>query len=161
MENLNKKQSSILTSADIQLVEEKAESTRIAKLRKRTRRCVCRYCGSSLSLRKITYAAYDEAKIEVYCEKCDRIEYGTEPLIYKMAKYYIDEIKFDYYPNFDETTHKKRMNVATVCDIITWGFKNSGFLSEDGFTSEPQVDESILGEVTALSESELKKINKE
>ena len=42
------------------------QSERIAELRKRASRCVCKSCGEKLSLRKITYAAYDEAKIEVY-----------------------------------------------------------------------------------------------
>lgn len=159
MENPNKRKSTILDEAEIQLAHRESENRRIAELRKRTDRCVCRYCGEKLSLRKITYAAYDEAKIEIYCEKCDRIEYGTEPLIYRMAEYYVDEIKFDYYPNFDENTRKRRMNVASICDIIQWGFKNSGMLTENGFVVDLQIDESILGEVTALSESELRKIN--
>lgn len=159
MENPNRRSVSMLDEAAIELAHKESENRRIAELRKRTNRCVCRYCGGNLSLRKITYAAYDEAKIEIYCEKCDRIEYGTEPLIYRMAEYYADEIKFDYYPNFDENTRKRRMNVATICDIMQWGFKNSGMLTEDGFTVDLQVDPSVLGEVTALSESELKKIN--
>ena len=108
-----------------------------------------------MSLRKITYAAYDEAKIEVYCDSCERIEYGTEPIIYKMAEYYADEIKFDYYPQLDESVIKRRMNVALISEIIAWGFKNAGLLDDDGFTVDLMVNPEIIGEVSIFAAEEL------
>ena len=140
---------------------EKQQGQRVQRLKKRSGRCVCKYCGGKLGLRKITYAAYDEAKIEIYCNSCDRIEYGTEPLFYKMSAYFIDAFGFDYYPELDDSVNKSRMNRAMVSNIIGWGFKNAGLLDEDGLTCPIAVDERLLGEATILSESRLQELLKE
>ena len=121
----------------------------------RSGRCVCRYCGGALGLRRITYSVYDEAKIELYCSSCDRIEYGTEPLIYKMAEYYQDELAFDYYPELDDSADKRRMNIAAISDIMNWGFKNAGLLDEAGFTVPIAVNPELVGEATIITEEEL------
>lgn len=107
-------------------------------------------------MRKITYAAYDEAKIEMYCSHCDRMEYGVEPIIYKMAEYYAEEIQFDYYPEMDESESKHRMNISTLCDIMNWALKNTGLLEESGFTVPIGVNPEILGEASIYSREELK-----
>lgn len=151
----------ILDLDEIQLNQVKKESERIKKLGARTSHCVCKYCGSKLSLRKITYAAYDEAKIDIYCENCQRIENGTEPLIYKMAEYFVDDMQFDYYAELDASAAKRRMNIAVVCDIISWGFKNAGLIDDKGFTVELHVDEHALGEALVLSKTQLESMMKE
>lgn len=145
---------------EIQLNREKKESERIAKLSKRTSHCICKYCGNRLSLRKVTYAAYDEAKIDIYCENCGRMENGTEPLIYKMSSYFVDDMQFDYYPELDPSTSKRRMNIAVVCDIISWGFKNAGLIDDNGFTVALNVDEHALGEATIFSKTQLEAMQK-
>lgn len=135
-----------------------SDSERIAALRERTTHCVCRFCGEPLSLCKITYAAYDEVKIELYCEQCGKIEYGTEKEIYAVAEYFVDELGYDHYPNIDPSVHKKRMNVASICDIISWGFKNTGLLDDKGFKVDLDISAGVFGEATLISESELNKI---
>lgn len=75
------KQADVLSEKEINFVNTSSDGARMRKMQKRASRCICKYCGNELALRKITYAAYDEAKIEVYCDNCGRIEYGTEPLI--------------------------------------------------------------------------------
>lgn len=135
---------------------QKREGIRIERLRNRSNRCICRFCGGKLSMRKITYAAYDEAKIEMYCSHCDRMEYGVEPIIYKMAEYYAEEIQFDYYPEMDESESKHRMNISTLCDIMNWALKNTGLLEESGFTVPIGVNPEILGEASIYSRDELK-----
>ncbi len=150
-----------LSSSNINFRDDEEQSPRLREVRKRAKRCVCKYCGQSLSLRKITYAAYDEAKIEVYCEHCGRIEYGVEPEVYKLAAYYIDALRYDHYPNLDDSEQKRRMNIAVICDILSWGFKNSKLLDEDGFTTKIVVDEDMLGEAITISDSELKALAKE
>ena len=132
------------------------EDQRLSGLRRRAARCVCRGCGQRLTLRKITYAAYDEAKIELYCEQCGRIEYGVEPEIYQVAEYFVEELGYDHYPSIDPSLRKKRMNIAVICDIIAWGFKNTGLLREDGFTAPLDLDAGILGEATLLSDTALR-----
>lgn len=155
------KEVSILTEEGIELADKKQQGERVKRLRKRAERCTCKYCGGKLGLRKITYSAYDEAKIEIYCNSCDRIEYGTEPIIYKMAEYYMETFQFDYYPELDDSTNKSRMNNAVLCDIMGWSFKNAGLLAEDGFTVPMTVDEDILGEVTIFDENDLSALKKE
>ena len=149
----------LLTEAGIELAD-KAQGKRVERLKKRAERCVCRYCGGKLGLRKITYSVYDEAKIEIFCNSCGRIEYGTEQLIYKMAEYYTETFAIDYYPELDESANKERMNKAVLSDIMGWGFKNAGLLADDGFSVPLTVDEDLLGEATILSETELKQAEK-
>ena len=150
-----------LASYEIKVYEPQGQNDRINELRERAARCVCRYCGEKLTLRKITYAAYDEAKIEVYCEKCDRIEYGVEPEIYQVAKYFADEIGYDHYPSIDNSVRKSRMNIAVICDIISWGFKNTGLLDKDGFKVKLDLNAGILGEALLISNTALNEIKGE
>lgn len=145
----------IETSMGINFRESKEKSVRLNKLRNRSKRCVCRYCGNTLSLRKITYAAYDEAKIEIYCEHCNRIERGVEPEIYKVAEYFVDEMMFDHYPNMDESIQKHRMNVAIVSDIIFWSLTNMNLLNSDGFQVPLEMNLETLGESFLISKTEL------
>ena len=144
-----------LARLEIRVCDQTEQNERIAELRQRAFRCVCRYCGEKLSLRKITYAAYDEAKIEVYCEKCERIEYGVEPEIYKVAEYFVDEIGYDHYPSIDASVRKKRMNIAIICDIISWGFKNTGLLDKEGFKTALDLNAGVLGEALFISNTQL------
>lgn len=111
----------------------KDENEQLSYLRNRAKRCVCRYCGNKLSLRKITYAAYDEAKIETYCELCERLESGTEPEIWKLAVHYVDDMRYDHFPNFDDSATKRKMNIAAVCDVFAWAYRCAGILSDQGF----------------------------
>ena len=138
--SFQEKEANALNEQEIEFVLAR-QGERVRKLKKRAERCVCKYCGEKLSLRKITYAAYDEAK--------------TEPIIYKMAEYYADEIKFDYYPQLDESVIKRRMNVALISEIIAWGFKNAGLLDDDGFTVDLMVNPEIIGEVSIFAAEEL------
>lgn len=149
-----------LTSVGINFREQKEQSVRIQELRQRAARCRCRYCGNPLTLRKITYAAYDEAKIELYCEHCNRIEAGAEPEIYKIAEYYVDAMKYDHFPNLDNSFRKRRMNISMICDILTWGFKNSGLLEKDGFNVDLHLDEDLMGEAFSISDSYLESLEK-
>lgn len=129
---------------------------RLDSLRNRAGRCVCRYCGQSLELRKLTYAAYDEAKIELYCSHCDRIENGVEPEIYKIARYFVEEMQYDHYPWLDFSSRKQQMNTAIISDILTWGFSRTGLLDEDGFQMPIQIDNHLLGEALFISDTTLK-----
>ena len=69
-------------------------------------------------------------------------------------------MQFDYYPELDPSTSKRRMNIAVVCDIISWGFKNAGLIDDNGFTVTLNVDEHALGEATVLSKTQLEAMQK-
>ena len=151
----------VLTQLNINFREEKEQEVRINEMRKRASRCVCRYCGNPLTLRKLTYAAYDEAKIEIYCEHCDRIEYGTEPEIYKIAKYYVNKMGFDHYLYMDESVRKNQMNISMICSILEWGYKSIEILEKDGFNIEIHFDENKISDVVSFTNTILENLQGE
>lgn len=107
---------------------------RITRLKERANRCVCRFCGSPLKLRRILFNDIDEARVEIFCEHCDAIEYGVEPEIYACARDFVDNLEFNCYEGLDQNEKTHRMNIAKVCDILQWSLKNMALLDKSGFT---------------------------
>ena len=128
---------------------------RIERLKRRTQRCVCKYCGRELTLRHIVFSDINEAKVELYCDFCNRIEFGVEKEIYYSAYNFIDNLEFDYYENLDANGKKHQMNVAKICEIISWNCKNMGFLNQDGFTVPLNVEENAWSECLVLPSREV------
>ena len=62
------------------------ENERLEELKIRTKNCCCRYCGGDLKLRRILYGNVKEGRVEIFCNHCDRIEYGVNREIYHVAK---------------------------------------------------------------------------
>lgn len=48
------------------------------------------------------FSDYGEARSELYCPVCQRIEFGTEPEIYQSATYFVDNLEFNHYPGLDD-----------------------------------------------------------
>ena len=132
--------------------EEQAE---INRLHKRIQRCKCKYCGSQLELRKLTYSSFALSKLEVFCKHCNRIEYGTESEIFEIAEYYVDELGFDYFKDLEGDIRKREMNVAKVSEIIEWGCKNLGLINEDGFLVALNLEKEKIGEAMLFTDEEL------
>ena len=132
--------------------KEEEESAHIQELKARVNRCKCSYCGSELILRRISYGNAEEGRMDIFCPSCNRIEFGVEPEIYQIAKYYVDEIGFDYYGELDESIRKDRMNMAKVCEIMQWCVKNLGLADRDGFVADVQMDAALSGQDLLLSE---------
>ncbi len=131
------------------LIEEEKKfnsKKRLDELKWRVKNCKCKYCGAPLRLRRILYGSNPEGRIELFCTECDRIEFGVEPEIYAVAKYFVDEFDFNIFPNNDVSEKTYQMNVAKVSEIIAWAYKNMGMLSENGFTVPIDVSKTILGE---------------
>ena len=128
---------------------------RVESLKGRAKRCVCKYCGSPLKLKRIAFSDYEDARIEIFCSECDRIEFGVEPEIYQSAKFFVEELKFNCYPNLDDNEKTKQMTIAKVCEIMAWEKKNLGFLSQDGFQVPLSVNENMLGECIILTDKDL------
>lgn len=138
-----------------QLGGEMIDSQRKSELKERVNRCCCSYCGSPLILRRITAGIVDEGRIEIFCPSCNRIEYGIEPEIYQAARYYVKTLKFDYYPDLDDSERKDRMNVAKISEIIQWGLKNLGLLTAQGFSGVVQMDTVLIGQDVLMREQDL------
>lgn len=133
---------------------EKGEN-RLAIMKARMQRCVCKYCGNQLELRRIAFSDYGEARSELYCPVCQKIEFGTEPEIYQSAAYFVDNLEFNHYPGLDDNEKTKRMNVAKVCEIMAWGEKNIGILMEDGYTVPVHLDIEQIGQTVIFDDSDL------
>lgn len=136
-------------------MDETQERVEMERLRKRVSRCSCSYCGGDLELRKVTYSSYEVSKLEVYCSHCKRIEYGVEPEIYEVAEYFVDELSFDYYKDLDNNIRKREMNIAKVSEIIEWGCRNMGLLTENGFVIPLDLKSELLGEALLIEDDKL------
>lgn len=129
---------------------------RLALLKERTKRCVCKYCGGALRLRRIIFSDFEDARVEIFCERCDRIEYGCEPEIYRNARYFVEELDFSCYPDLEANERTRRMNIAKVCEIMIWGDQHLGFLVDEGFTVSPKASRMLVGECVVLTDDDLK-----
>lgn len=98
----------------------------------RSKRCVCRYCGTPLEIRVVTFNEYGGAGAELYCGHCGKIEYGTEPEIYKTAKAFIDDMEFNYFLNLPEDQRSYELNIAKICEILMWGAGKWSLLDKHG-----------------------------
>lgn len=128
---------------------------RVEILKRRAKRCQCKYCGGKLSLKRLVFNEFDEARVELYCESCEQIEYGVEPEIYQSAANFVDNLEFNHYPDLNQNNRTRRMNIAKVCEIMAWGFKNSSLLTEDGFTVSVACTDHTLDQCLILTEDEL------
>lgn len=131
---------------------------RMEMLKQRAKRCVCRSCGNHLSIRRILFSDVDDARVEIFCKHCNRIEFGVEPEIYQSAKYFVEEMGFNYYPDLDQNEKTKRMNIGKVCDIMAWQDKNLGILDKTGFTVPIEVNSNIIGECIVLDDQDIDEI---
>ena len=131
---------------------------RIDELKKRAHRCVCKNCGSPLELRRIIYGNIEDARVEIFCSECGKIEFGIEPEIYAVAKYFVEELNYNAFPDMEESEKTKQMSIAKVGEIIAWAYKNMGYLNADGFVYPPKTGENILGESIVITDGELDKM---
>ena len=110
-----------------------SEGAYVQGLRKRMRRCCCRYCGGKLEMRELTYSNCEMGRIELFCKDCGRMEYGVEPEIYEWAVNFVRNSGYDGYAVMEEGVEKERMNVARVCEIAGKAMMDLGIVDEEGF----------------------------
>lgn len=129
--------------------------SRIETLKARAKRCCCKYCGGKLTLKRIIFSDFEDARVEIYCDSCERIDYGIEPEIYQSAQNFVDQLEFNYFPDLTPNARTRRMNVAKVCEIMAWGYQNTGLLDEHGFTVPLSCEGQPLSQCLILTEDEL------
>ena len=110
---------------------------------------------SQLMIERLVFSLEEDARIELVCNPCQRIEYGVEKEIYQAAQYYIDEIGFNYFQTLNSTAQTRQMNIAKVAELITWGMENLGYLQPEGFVYPLQTDKLVLSEALHLSAKDL------
>lgn len=89
-------------------------------LQERQKHCVCRMCGGPLVMKLIIYNQYGGQGLDLYCPRCLRLEIGTEPEIYSLAKQFVDKYEFNYYVEMLENERQYQLNISKICDIAAW-----------------------------------------
>lgn len=130
--------------------------SRIEMLKKRAGRCVCKYCGGQLDLKRIIFNDIEDARVEIFCDYCDRLEFGVEPEIYRSARNFVDNLDFNYYEGMDQNEKTHQMNIAKVCDIMAWGCKNMGILNQNGFQIALNMEEGDWDECLVMKSDDIK-----
>ena len=128
------------------------QENRIENLKRRAKRCVCKNCGGELSLRRIVFNDIDLARVEIYCEHCQRIEFGVEPEIYACASGFVDSFGFNYYEDLDRNEQARKMNIAKVSEILSWSLKNMGLLTNEGFSVDLKTLNNSWAEILSINE---------
>ena len=116
---------------------------------------MCKYCGGKLKLRRIIFSDFEDSRIEIFCKDCDRIEFGVEPEIYASAKFFVENSKFNCYPDLDDNEKTKQMTIAKVCEIMAWENQNIGILDGSGFNIPLKLNAGFVGECVTLTEEDL------
>ena len=111
---------------------------RLTEINGRAERCRCKYCGGPLEIRKVFFGDIETARTEIFCQKCDRIEYGVEPEIYNIASYFVKAFHFNSFPDLEPGEQTDRLNIAQVCEIITWYSQSIGIMDANGFSENIQ-----------------------
>lgn len=102
----------------------------------RAKRCVCRMCGGPLEVKIIIYNKYGGSGVELYCPHCAKIEYGTEPEIYRLAKDYVERVEYDYFPEMENDERHTQLNISKVCETLSWAMKKWQVLDRQGIHRE-------------------------
>ena len=139
----------------------KKENKRVAMLNERVKRCVCKSCGGPLSLRMLDFNEFENTRIDIFCDNCDRLEFGIEPEIYRAALYYTEEYELNLYPDMGNTALSKKATVAKTADIMNWVLKSLGYLGKDGFIVHPNTSRVINGECLDLTDHLLECLEEE
>lgn len=143
------------------MMPKQEKSLRVEYLKQRTKRCCCRYCGSSLQVRQIVFHTQAAARVELYCEQCKKIEYGVEHEVYQSAKAFVEEVQFNHYPDLEENEKRIQMNIAKICNITSWQLRFLGFCNEKGMTVPVQMNEYDMGHCTTIDEDRLEQLLEE
>lgn len=106
---------------------------RLEEIKNRSKRCVCKYCGGRLRVRMLDFGQIETANLEIFCENCNKIEYGVEPEIYHSAQYAVDILGFNAYQDRADNEQRRRLNIAKVCELLFWHDRELGILDQYGY----------------------------
>ena len=120
-----------------------AADERLALLRARSKRCVCKYCGSRLAVRLIDFGQIELANLEIFCTSCQMIEYGVEREIYQSAVYLVDHLGFNAYPDRTDNAATRRLNIGKICELLAFHDQRLGLLDDGGFRVPLDMDEAL------------------
>ncbi|MEE0435691.1 MAG: hypothetical protein UDB11_09885 [Peptococcaceae bacterium] len=134
---------------------EESMQGRAAMLKERKKRCCCKFCGGELSIKRIVFSNFEDARLELYCDYCDRIEFGVEPEIYHCAENFVDQLNYNFFEDMDDNAMRRQMNVAKICEIMAWSYRYMGLVDQNGFTVPIAHDPNHWDECLTLRDADL------
>lgn len=136
-------------------------SPRIERLKHRSKSCCCRYCGGDLNVRQLFFQTDASSRIELYCDSCEKIEYGVEKELYLAAEAYVDATGFNAFPDAVEGERRRQMNIAKASGIASWMLRWLGLTDEEGFTVPVSTSGMNLDAMTTVDDDALEALLKE
>ncbi|MBR2009171.1 MAG: hypothetical protein IJ936_03490 [Peptococcaceae bacterium] len=104
----------------------------LREMEEREQRCVCKMCGGPLKQKMIVFDRYGGHGMELYCEHCQKVEYGTEPEIYALANRFVEQTQFNYYLDMQEDRRSEMLNISKICEIFSWFLREIDLLDGEG-----------------------------
>lgn len=137
------------------------KSQRVERLKQRAKYCCCRYCGGELQVRQIVFHTQAAARIELYCDQCQKMEYGVEKEVYASAKAFVTATNFNHFSELEDNEQRFQMNVAKVCNLTSWQLRYLGLTGEDGFVVPLQIKDYGMDTCTTIDEDSLEQLLEE
>lgn len=134
---------------------------RVEHLKERAKDCCCSYCGGDLAVRRILYQTTAEYRIELYCDSCEKIEYGVPRALYDSAKAAIERLGFNYYPETEEGVTRNQMNIAKLSTLTAWQLRYLGMIDDERLKDAAEGSTQSMDTNTIVSEDDLDELLKE
>ncbi len=134
---------------------------RVEHLKERAKDCCCSYCGGDLAVRRILYQTTAEYRIELYCDNCEKIEYGVPRALYDSAKAAIERLGFNYYPETEEGVTRNQMNIAKLSTLTAWQLRYLGMIDDERLKDAAEGSTQSMDTSTIVSEDDLDELLKE
>ena len=134
---------------------------RVEHLKERAKDCCCSYCGGDLAVRRILYQTTAEYRIELYCDNCEKIEYGVPRALYDSAKAAIERLGFNYYPETEEGVTRNQMNIAKLSTLTAWQLRYLGMIDDGRLKDAAEGSTQSMDTNTIVSEDDLDELLKE
>lgn len=136
-------------------------SPRVERLKRRTKTCCCRYCGGELHVRQLFFQTDASSRVELYCDSCEKIEYGVEKEIYAAAEAYVDSTGFNAFPEASEGERRRQMNISRVVNGSSWVMRWLGLTDDAGFVVPVEPGGSSLESTTTVDDGNLMRLLEE
>lgn len=134
---------------------------RVEHLKERAKDCCCSYCGGDLAVRRILYQTTAEYRIELYCDNCEKIEYGVPRALYDSAKAAIERLGFNYYPETEEGVTRNQMNIAKLSTLTAWQLRYLDMIDDERLKDAAEGSTQSMDTNTIVSEDDLDELLKE
>ena len=134
---------------------------RVEHLKERAKDCCCSYCGGDLAVRRILYQTTAEYRIELYCDNCEKIEYGVPRALYDSAKAAIERLGFNYYSETEEGVTRNQMNIAKLSTLTAWQLRYLGMIDDERLKDAAEGSTQSMDTNTIVSEDDLDELLKE